>query len=175
MSEHIDEELNAVNKQGEMKQYDPVIFEQEIKGHCSKAQVVSLDEGATVQEAMKNMKDQKIGAVPITRDGKLVGIFTEQDVVQKCGDDMAAFWQTSLKDVMTSNPVSLTYSDSIAHVLNKMQLEECRHIPVVDDNNQPVNLLSVRDVLLILIESFPEDLLHLPVEPYRGERKQDGE
>ena len=169
MSEHIDEELNAVNKQGEMKQYDPAIFEQEIKGHCSKALVVSLD------EAMKNMKDQKIGAVPITRDGKLVGIFTEQDVVQKCGDDMAVFWQTPLKDVMTSNPVSLTYHDSVAHVLHKMQLEECRHIPIVDDNNQPVNLLSVRDVLLLLIESFPEDLLHIPVEPYRGERKQDGE
>ncbi len=65
---------------------------------------------------------------------------------------------------MTRDPEHLPREASIAWVLNKMAIGGFRHVPVVDEKDHPVLLVSVRDVVAFLVEFFPRDVLNLPHE-----------
>ncbi len=118
---------------------------------------------STVADAIKNMNDHHTGCVLVEKDAKLVGIFTERDVLTK------GFFRTdshtaSVESLMTPNPETLDPEDRIAFALNKMSVGGYRHIPIVDAG-KPVGVLSVRDVVDFLVDLFPEDVLNLPPSP----------
>ena len=65
---------------------------------------------------------------------------------------------------MTRDPEHLSAEASVAWVLNKMAIGGFRHVPVVDEKDHPVVVVSVRDVVAFLVEFFPHDVLNLPPE-----------
>jgi CBS domain-containing protein len=101
------------------------------------------------------MKNSNSGCALVVADGKLVGIFTEHDVMQKLTGDLSvppalagglpgdlseppalagglpASSATPIKDLMSPNPETLHERDSVAEALNKMSLGRYRHIPFV--------------------------------------------
>ena len=118
---------------------------------------------ASVADAVKSMNDHHTGCVLVGRDGQLIGIFTERDVLTK--DFFRADSHTvAVETVMTRNPETLEPTNSIAFALNKMSVGGYRHIPIVE-GGRPVGVLSVRDVVDFLVELFPEDVLNLPPSP----------
>jgi CBS domain-containing protein len=124
---------------------------------------ILIDAAATVADAVKSMNDHHTGCVLVGRDGKLVGIFTERDVLTK--DYFRPDSHTvAVETVMTKNPETLEADNSIAFALNKMSVGGYRHIPIVE-GDKPVGVLSVRDVVDFLVELFPEDVLNLPPSP----------
>ena len=124
---------------------------------------ILIDATATVADAVKSMNDHHTGCVLVGKDGKLVGIFTERDVLTK--DFFRADSHTvAVETVMTKNPETLEADNSIAFALNKMSVGGYRHIPIVE-GAKPVGVLSVRDVVDFLVELFPEDVLNLPPTP----------
>ncbi len=124
---------------------------------------ILIDATATVGDAVKSMNDHHTGCVLVGKDGKLVGIFTERDVLTK--DYFRADSHTvAVETVMTRNPETLEADNSIAFALNKMSVGGFRHIPIVE-GGKPVGVLSVRDVVDFLVELFPEDVLNLPPNP----------
>ena len=124
---------------------------------------ILIDATATVADAVKSMNDHHTGCVLVGKDGKLVGIFTERDVLTK--DFFRADSHTvAVETVMTKNPETLEADNSIAFALNKMSVGGYRHIPIVE-GDKPVGVLSVRDVVDFLVELFPEDVLNLPPSP----------
>ncbi len=119
---------------------------------------------SSVADAVKSMNDHHTGCVLVQRDGKLIGIFTERDVLTK--DFFRADSHTvAVETVMTKSPETLELDDSIAFALNKMSVGGYRHIPIVERDGTPVGVLSVRDIVDFLVELFPEDVFNLPPTP----------
>ena len=118
---------------------------------------------STVADAVKNMNSHHTGCVLVEKDGKLIGIFTERDVLTKVYF-RADSHTVPVESVMTPNPETLEPDNSIAFALNKMSVGGYRHIPIVD-GDKPMGVLSVRDVVDFLVDLFPEDVLNLPPSP----------
>ena len=125
-----------------------------------------FSETATVKDAMQAMQRRHRGCVVITDDGKstskLIGIFTERDVLLKiidCGRNPATI---PLSDVMTRDPETLALDAKLAWALNMMSVGGFRHLPVTDPHGRPALIISVRDIVEFLVESFPSEILNLP-------------
>ena len=54
---------------------------------------------------------------------------------------------------------------SVAYALNKMSVDGYRHIPIVDDDDRAIAVLSIKDIVHFLVEFFPEAVLNLPGDP----------
>jgi len=123
-----------------------------------------VDAGATVVAAVAAMNERKTGCVLVQKDGKLVGIFTERDVLRK-----VIFREGSqnckVEAVMTPRPGTLPPSASVAYALNKMSVDGYRHIPIVDKAGKAIGVLSVKDIVHFVVEFFPEGVLNLPHDP----------
>jgi CBS domain-containing protein len=121
-----------------------------------------------VSEAMRAMQREHRGAVLVTEDGttrsRLAGIFTERDILIRIIDRGRNPATVTLEEVMVSEPECLPSDASIAWVLNKMSVGGFRHVPAVDEDGCPVRMVSVRDVVQFLVESFPHEILNLPPE-----------
>lgn len=110
-----------------------------------------VDSTATISEAIEFLQTNKTGAI-LVRDGKndLAGIFTERDVMNRSmGNDMD-IENLSVREIMTSDPETLSETATIAMALNKMHLGHYRRLPLVTKDNRPVGLLSIRNVVQYL-------------------------
>jgi len=129
---------------------------------------VVLSAQATVTEAVRAMQRDHRGCVLVTDDGtiqsKLLGIFTERDVLFRIVDRGKNPATLPLAEVMTPDPEVLPDSASVAFVLNKMSLGGFRHVPVVDHEHRPRCVVAVRDVVEYLVQAFPREVLNLPPE-----------
>jgi CBS domain-containing protein len=127
-----------------------------------------LSASATVTDAMQEMQRERRGCVLITEDGtpatRLTGIFTERDILYRIVNRGRNPATLPLREVMTPDPESVPHEASIAWVLNQMAVGGFRHIPVVDEAGRPVFVISVRDVVQLLVEFFPREILNLPPE-----------
>ena len=121
---------------------------------------------ATVTDAMRGMQGERCGCVLVTEDGtpetKVVGIFTERDVLFRVVDGGRNPATLPLAEVMTADPACVPREASIARALKEMAVGGFRHIPVVKESGCPVFVVSVRDVVELLVESFPQEILNLP-------------
>ena len=139
---------------------------------------VTLPADATVAKAVDAMKRKRVSAVMVVdtkKPKKLLGIFTERDVVKKVLD-VKGFAKLTLRKAMTKNPESLSAKDSVAFALNKMSVGGYRHVPVVDDRDVPTGMVSTRDLIDFIVELCPEELLNLPSQPELAvHRTQEGD
>ena len=101
----------------------------------------------TVLEAARQMVANNIGAVPVLRDGELVGIFSERDIMNRVvaeGRDPA---RTLVSEAMTAHPLTVDIRDSIEHCMVLMRQHSFRHLPIVDGKKLK-GIVSLRDILL---------------------------
>jgi len=117
----------------------------------------------TVVEAVNAMNDHRMGCVLVQQGGKLVGIFTERDVLTRVifRNNNTAM---TVGSVMTKDPETLEPTQTIACALNKMSVGGYRHIPIVE-RGKPVGFVSVRDLIDFLVELFPESVLNAAPSP----------
>jgi CBS domain-containing protein len=140
---------------------------------------LALAGSATVKDAMQAMKRRHRGCVLITEDGTirspLTGIFTERDVLLKIIDSGRNPATVPLSEVMTPDPESLPIDAKLAWALNMMSVGGFRHLPVTDHRHWPAFIISVRDIVEFLVESFPAEILNLPPDFGREDgRSRDG-
>lgn len=108
---------------------------------------VTLPPAATVGEAMRTMLSQDVGALLIVAaDGRLLGIFSERDLLTRVAGQVEDYEQRPVRDFMTPNPETVRPTDTLAFALHKMDGGGYRHLPVLKDG-QPLGMLSVRDML----------------------------
>jgi CBS domain-containing protein len=87
------------------------------------------------------------GALLITQKGKLTGIITERDLVRRVISQKRDIKYLTAGQVMTAQPETLTAEDPIAFALNLMHLGHYRHIPLVDEENEPVGIITSKDII----------------------------
>jgi len=113
-------------------------------------QPLGIIPNATVEEAVRQMQDHHIGCLLVLDAAqKVMGIFTERDILRRVVGKYADLKKVRVREVMTVNPVVLKEEDSIAFALNKMAVGGFRHIPVVV-KGFPIGIISIRNVLRYL-------------------------
>jgi CBS domain-containing protein len=112
--------------------------------------VVSVSPGDAVQTAILRMLEADVGSVAVCDDQRLVGIFTERDVLRMAGagTDFAAI---KVRDVMTRRLYVVEPDDDIISAARLMQEKRIRHVPVVQGENV-LGILGIREVLRTLVE-----------------------
>ena len=76
------------------------------------------------------MKAAGLGCALVLENGKLVGIFTERDLLNKLTGKTAVPDSTAVRELMSVNPEVLSETDSVAIAVNKMSMGRYRHIPI---------------------------------------------
>lgn len=125
-----------------------------------------VDAAEPVSVAVAVMRRERIGCLLVVEGEELVGIFTERDLLKKilaCGEPLT----TPLSAVMTARPVSVNVLDSIRTAVERMQTGGYRHVPVVDEGNRPVGVLSAKRIIRYLAEHFPTTVYNQPPDPHR--------
>lgn len=112
---------------------------------------VTVPATLTVREGLKLLVDKKIGCLLVEEQGRVVGIFTERDVLLKINADIAQHADKPIAAYMSTDPVSLKSRDRIAYAIHQMDLGGYRHVPILDDN-LPAKVISVRDILRYMTE-----------------------
>lgn len=120
------------------------------------AATVSPD--TTVFESVQLMNEQRVGAVAVTKDDKLVGIFTERDLMIRVVLKKKDPQKTHVSDVMTGKCVSAGTDLSMGEALTLMTEHHFRHLPVVDADNKVLGLLSIRNLLHTRAEKLSQEL-----------------
>lgn len=101
----------------------------------------------TVRAACRLMTENNIGALLILADRRIVGIFTERDVLNKILSAGLDPDQTTLDQVMVHNPQTIREDKPLPYALYMMAEGGFRHVPVVDASGAPVGMVSARDAL----------------------------
>ena len=100
-----------------------------------------------VREVAAIMRDGDMGAVPVTDDGKLIGIVTDRDIVVRCiADGRDA--DTSVSDAMTTELFTVSPDDFVFEAIRLMGDKQVRRVPVVDDNGKLAGIIAMADVAL---------------------------
>ena len=121
-----------------------------------------LEADRPASEAIRMMRENRNGSVLVTSADRLVGIFTERDVLNKFALHEADPQTTPLSQVMRADPDTLTQDSPMAYALNVMSVGGFRHVPLVDEEERPVGVVSVRDIVNYLVDQFPDKVLNVP-------------
>ncbi len=105
----------------------------------------TVSPGQTVRQAIDEMRTDPSGAVVVVEQGRVVGIFTDRDVLLRVAG-VPGVMDEPVARYMTADPVVLRQDDMMATALNKMGDGGFRHIPVVRDG-ELVGMVTVRDIM----------------------------
>ncbi len=126
---------------------------------------------ATVMEAVQRMMDQKVGALAVTEDDQLVGVFTERDLMSRVvarGKDPSS---TPISEVMTRNVYAVSDHTPVAEAAALMRANHFRHLPVVDEAGRIRGMVALRYLLYDLMDHYEikmDDLERFMMEDSRG-------
>ena len=135
---------------------------------------ISVPLGSSLRAVVSTLQEKRIGCALVTHDNELAGIITERDLTfQVLGHDVDID-EAQVDAFMTPNPESLTPEAPIAFALNRMKLGGYRHVPLVNSDNKPVGIISVKDIVNWLVDEFPDTILNLPPEPQVYGKSREG-
>jgi len=109
--------------------------------------VYSIEAEHSVLDAARFMMEHNIGALPVTRNGELVGIVSERDIMNRVVAVGRMPGTTKISEIMTVNPKSISVDESVENSLFLMREFGFRHLPIID-GKQLKGLVSLRDLLL---------------------------
>src|SRR5215470_17111459 len=109
--------------------------------------VYSTEADSTVLEAARFMMEHNIGALPVLRNGEVVGIFSERDVMNRVVAAGRMPGTTKVSEVMTANPKSISADETVDNCLYLMREFGFRHLPITDGKDLK-GLVSLRDILM---------------------------
>lgn len=123
--------------------------------------LVTASKEMTVRAASRLMVEKKIGAVLVVEAGRIAGIFTERDALNKVLAGSLDPDKTALAQVMVAEPQTIRADKPLAYALYMMAEGGFRHVPVVDENGAPVGMVSARDALGQDMVELERDMRHL--------------
>jgi CBS domain-containing protein len=119
-----------------------------IKDILNGREVYTVQSGLSVKETINYMASKGVGLVPVMKSDKLIGVFSERDLVKRVIAKDKDLVITPVDDVMSTNLVIAKINESNEEVLAKMKEAKTRHILIIE-NEKLVGVLSVRDLLEI--------------------------
>jgi len=117
-----------------------------IKEILKNRELYTIKKGTTIRDTVYYMAAKKVGLVPVMEEGKLVGVFSERDLVKRVIAQNKSLDETKVEDVMSTNLVIADVSEASESVLAKMKEANTRHILIIE-NEKLVGVLAMRDLL----------------------------
>lgn len=114
-------------------------------------EIISCTVTATVEEAARLMADRRIGALPVYEGSKIVGIFSERDLLYSISKDGANALQKRVGEVMTAPAITVDPDSEILEALALMTRRRVRHLPVERDG-QVQGFISIGDLVKHRVE-----------------------
>jgi CBS domain-containing protein len=127
----------------------------------------------TVAEAVRLMRQEKVGCLLVCEGEKLVGILTERDLMRRvlaAGKPLTS----AVAECMTPHPVVVDRKEPVGAVIRRMEEGGYRHLPVVDEGGHVVGILSVKRIIHYLVEHFPATIYNLPPDPGVVQQEREG-
>ena len=126
---------------------------------------VTCARNKTVREAIEIMQAEQTGFILVVENERLIGMFTERDLLNKVAGRDIDIDAVAIDDIMTPDPESLGGDYELVYAINQMSVGGYRHIPIVDAEGRPLNVVSARNIVDYLASLYPKTVLNLPPDP----------
>lgn len=126
-----------------------------------------------IREVIGEMRRQQAGAALVCDSGRLVGLFTERDLLRFLTTDQADL-SVPVSDRMTRDPVCVGQEESVASAICRMQEGGFRRLPVVDKDRVACGMLSVKQIVRFIADHFPAAIFNIPPQPGRFASECEG-
>ena len=122
--------------------------------------VITLDENESIVKAMQILKEHKIRRIPITSEGKLVGIITDKDIKDATPSKLTSFdvhefyyllSELKLKDIMTKDPITVYPEDTIEYAAVLMLENKISGLPVINKDRFVVGIITQTDIFKLFV------------------------
>lgn len=118
--------------------------------HVKGNHVWRIAPSATVYQAITEMADKKVGALPVVAEEELVGIITERDYARKVILQGRSSPHTVVREIMTPSPITVTPEFTVQQCLKIMSARRFRHLPVVEESKL-CGIISIGDLVAAII------------------------
>ena len=118
--------------------------------------VVSVECDTTVRQAVALLAENRIGSLPVTKDGNVVGIMSERDIIYCLAREGAAVLERAVEEVMTAKAITVTTDVSVLAALSMMSRRRIRHLPVVE-GERLIGIVSIGDLVAYRISRIEEE------------------
>jgi CBS domain-containing protein len=129
--------------------------------HRKGREVWSIDADAPIVEAIRLMAERHIGALPVTRQGALVGVISERDYARKVILLGRSSADTPVSQIMSSPVISVTPEDGVRRCMEIMTERRIRHLPVLGPDQAMIGMISIGDLVRAVIEEQQETIEQL--------------
>lgn len=170
----LEEEAIAEERAAGAARLGAAILHRPIRELATLKPAVCVAPSTTVRAAVERMNQVGVGCVLVEDHRRLSGIFTERDVLTKVVGTSVDLDRVKVEALMTRDPETLSPDDRVSYALNKMSVGGFRHIPLVDENGQPVGIVSMRNVVDFVVALFGTDVLNLPPSPRHSAHAREG-
>ena len=111
----------------------------------------------TVLEAARLMTEKNIGAVPVVEGNRVVGIFSERDIMKRVVARSLDPQKTRVEEVMSTELIVGSPDEDIVQIESKMKQAGIRHLPIIHQD-QLIGILSLRDLLQAEMDEKDEEI-----------------
>ena len=146
---------------------DPIKF-------LPKNKFVSMPDNTPLMDVIDKLQQYSTGCVLLEIDNKISGIFTERDAMKKVLGRRLNLENEVISKFMTKEPECLQIDDPISYALNKMVAGGYRHVPLIDENKNPLGVLTMQSIINHLGDFFFNEIVNLPPKPIRGQTSREG-
>jgi len=134
---------------------------------------LTAESGTPLSQALELLQKRKVGCITIVKDHKVVGVFTERDLINRVIGQLDSY-DVPIDSVMSKDPLTIHRNAPAGEAIAMINSGNFRHLPVVDDSGKLVGLFGIRTILNYLAELFPEQVLNLPPDPSSVALSQEG-
>lgn len=123
-------------------------------------EIVSVPVGTTLYNTLEKMNAKKVGAILVTRDENIVGIWTERDLMQDILQEGFDLKSALIEDYMTTQPISAPHTDTVFNLMDKFLGLRVRHL-LIEEDGKIIGLVSGGDVMKCVIHEKDTELRQL--------------
>jgi CBS domain-containing protein len=144
--------------QDPLENYEPKVYTDMLERALAEEKVIAIQyrpvatasPDTPVHEAIEELIKLHVGCLLIEEQGKLIGVFTDRDVLNKVALEYDQMKDKPVTEVMTPNPAFVYESDSSGAALSVMAVSGFRHVPVTDINQKVLGIISPQRVTTFL-------------------------
>ncbi len=122
-----------------------------MKDILSKEKAITVNYNASLSDVAKIMKEKGVDSVLVMKEDKIIGIFTEKDLVKAIADN--ASLNTPVSNYMSSKLITAKIDEPIVAIAYKMVESNIRHIPITNDQGTLLGVANIKDVLSLVLAS----------------------
>lgn len=164
MKEHLKDEQAVVDERTKSENRDVLELLQPIE-LAELQPIVSVSPSSTISSVVETMLSNRVGCVVVVDQKKLVGLFTERDLLCKVAPTGIDIEETPVSFVMTRQPETLPIDSPLVYALQRMTVGGYRHVPLVDGDGKAVAVISMRDIVQHIVSFYPDQILNIPDQP----------